>query len=420
MLGVIPLRSAACLAVGSELLGQYRLDSNSLRVTEELARFGVRVEEKRVLGDDVDCVADAIRELLEKVDLVVVTGGLGPTADDVTREAVARALGRSIDHSAELESWIRQRYAEYKRPMPDVCLSMALHVDGSRPLPNARGSAPGLLVHVGDKILAVFPGVPREMEAMLESDLVPELEARCGQKHHLERTLLLGGVVESETEARVRKLYDRFGRENVTILASFGLIRLVLNAEGEGESVQRQLDEMEAAFREVLGHDIAGVDATGLEEVVVNALRSRGQTVATAESCTGGLLGAALTEVSGSSEVYFGGVVSYSNNAKESLLAVPHDVLVKHGAVSEEVARAMAFGVRSRFASNWGVGITGIAGPTGGTDDKPVGTVHWAVSGSERTWHGVARFPGNRSVVRQWSVNAALDSLRRRIERGID
>ncbi len=416
MLSVNRLTSAACLAIGSELLGPRRLDRNSLRVTRELARFGIPVEEKRVLADDVDRVAAAIRELLERADLVVVTGGLGPTADDVTREAVARALGRTLTHSEELERQIRQRYADFNRPMPDVCLSMALHVEGSRPLPNTRGSAPGLLIEVGDKLLAVFPGVPLEMEAMLERDLVPELEARCGRIRRLDRTLMLGGVVESETEERVQSLYTRFGRENVTILASFGLIRLVLTAEGNEDAARRRIDEMEAAFRSVLGDDVAGIDVDGLHHVVVSDLQERSQTVATAESCTGGLLGAALTDVAGASGVYLGGVVSYSNDAKEDLVAVPHDVLLEHGAVSDPVAGAMASGVRARFGSDWGVGITGIAGPTGGTDEKPVGTVHWAVSGGGKVWHGVARFPGNRTVVRQWSVNAALDSLRRRIE----
>jgi nicotinamide-nucleotide amidase len=380
--------------------------------------LGVSVVEKRVLGDNVDDVASALRELLSKADVVVVTGGLGPTADDVTREAVAAALGRTTYHSNELEGWIRQRYAELDRAMPDVCLRMALGVEGTRPLRNTRGTAPGLMAEIDNSLLAVLPGVPWEMELMLERDLLPELEKRCGRSGRAQRTLLLGGVVESATEQRIKHLYDRFGRENVTILASFGVIRLVFTAEGDEVVTKQRLDEMELAFRKLLGSDVAAVDRAGLQHAVVDELGSRGQTMATAESCTGGLIGAAITDVSGSSQVYLGGVVSYSNHAKEEMLGVPRQMLIDHGAVSEPVARAMARGVREKFQSDWAVGITGIAGPTGGTEEKPVGTVHWAVAGPTVEEHRVVRFPGSREVVREWSVNAALDLVRRCVQEG--
>ena len=226
---------------------------------------------------------------------------------------------------------------------------------------------------------------------------------------------MLGGVFESDVEESVRHLYERFGRENVSILASFGMVRLVLNAEGEEVNARRHLDVMERAFREVLGDDVAGVDVSGLPEVVVSELRRRGQALATAESCTGGLVSARLTDVPGASEVFVGGVVSYSNDVKENQLGVPLDVLVEHGAVSEEVARAMASGARTRLAADWGIGITGIAGPTGGTEDKPVGLVHWAVAGPGGVWAEHRVFPGDRTVVREWSLNSTLDLLRRRV-----
>ncbi len=409
-------RTAACLAVGSELMGDRRLDSNSLTVTRTLARFGVQVDEKRVVGDSVELVATAIRELLARHEVVVVTGGLGPTADDVTRDAVAAALGLPIELDAEVEGWIRDRYAELGRDMPEICTSMARVVEGTRPLRNTRGSAPGLLFESGDGILAVFPGVPWEMEEMLERDLVPEIARWSGGTTRISRTLLLGGVVESDTEEKIRHLYDRFGREDVTILASYGVLRLVLAAEGDAAAARHRLDEMERAFRDVLGADVAGVDIDGLPEAVSERLRRRGQTLATAESCTGGLISTRLTDVAGASGVFMGGVVSYSNQAKESILGVPHELLVRHGAVSEAVARAMAAGARERLGADWAIGITGIAGPTGGTPEKPVGLVHWAVAGP-----GVARtaqrvFPGNRSIIREWSANAALDLLRRLLE----
>jgi len=408
-------RTAACLAVGSELLGERRLDSNSLTITRALSRHGVVVTEKRVVGDSVDRLAIAIRELLERHDLVVVTRGLGPTADDVTREAVARALGRELRPSTEVETMIRSRYAELGREMPDICTTMARVVDGSRPLRNRRGSAPGLMVEIDGRLLAVFPGVPWEMEEMLERDLLPEVARWNPGVAKVERTLLLGGVVESEVEERVRHLYQEFGRDNVTILASYGVVRLVLSGEGEKAAALDRVDEMERTFREVLGEDVAGVDLDGLPEAVLGELRRKRATLATAESCTGGLVSARITDVAGASDVFLGGVVSYSNEVKEGVVGVAHDLFLEHGAVSEEVARAMAAGVREKIGADWGVGITGIAGPSGGTEEKPVGLVHWAVAGPDGISARHRVFLGDRTIIREWSGNAVLDLLRRRL-----
>ncbi len=411
-----PISTAACLAVGSELLCGRRLDSNSLVVSTRLAGRGVRVTEKRVVGDDRDAVAGAIRELLTRVDLVVITGGLGPTADDVTREGVAAAFDLGLNPNAEVEAWIREGYLNRGRDMPAIAPSMARVVEGSRPLRNRRGAAPGLLLERGSKLVAALPGVPWEMRDMLEHELEPELARRGTGTVVLVRTLLLGGVVESDVEGRVHHLYDRFGRSNVSILASCGLVRLVMTAEGIPEAAGSRLDEMAAAFRTAVGADLAGVDVETLAEPLIAALEARGETLAAAESCTGGLVGAELTSVPGSSAVFLGGVVSYSNQAKETMVGVAHELLVAHGAVSEPVARAMAGGVRARFGTTWGIGITGIAGPAGGTVDKPVGLVHWAVAGPCGIRARQARFPGDRESVRRWSVNAALDLLRRTLE----
>jgi nicotinamide-nucleotide amidase len=408
-------KTAACLAVGSELLGDNRLDSNSLTITRALSRYGLTVTEKRVIGDSVEWLAAAIGELFDRHDVVVITGGLGPTADDITRDAVARAFDRPIEPSVEVENWIRSRYSELGRDMPDICLTMARVVEGSEPLHNNRGSAPGLLVEERGRLLAAFPGVPWEMEEMLERDLAPRVAEMCPGVRKVSRTLLLGGVVESDTEVKIQHLYPKYGRENITILASYGVIRLVLSCEGDEAETKVRLDEMEAAFRKVLGDDVAAVDVGSLSEVVLDSLRGQGQTLAVAESCTGGLMSAHLTDVPGASEVFLGGVVSYSNEVKESVVDVPRQELIDHGAVSEEVARAMAAGVRARFDSDWGIGITGIAGPTGGTDDKPVGLVHWAVAGPSGLWARNHVFLGDRSIIREWSLNAALDLLRRRL-----
>ncbi len=411
-------RTAACLAVGSELLGEVRLDSNSLAITRALGRHGFQVVEKRVVGDDEHAVAAAITELLGRVEVLILTGGLGPTADDITREAIARALGRRIELDPQVEGWVRAAYEARGRAVPEVSRRMAQVVHGARILPNRKGVAPGLLISTGDRLLIALPGVPFEMEDMLEQEVEPELALRGGGARRFSRTLLLGGVYESEVEGRVRGLYERFGRDNITILASCGVVRLVLSTGGEPTSAQRRLTEMETAFRELLGADVAAVDVSSLEQAVLAELESARMTLAVAESCTGGLLSARLTDVPGASAVFRGGVVSYSNQAKEDLVGVPHALLLEHGAVSEPTARAMADGVRSAFSSDWGIGITGIAGPSGGTADKPVGLVHWAVAGPSGVAAAHRVFAADRAIVRLWSAHVALDLLRRQLAAG--
>jgi len=412
------LETAACVAVGSELLGPEKLDTNSLAVTRVLEQHGLQVVEKRVIGDDVGRIAESLRDLLVRVHVVVVTGGLGGTADDVTRQAVSQALDRPLVRDTELERWLEKRYVELGRTMPEVCRPMADVVPGTLVLGNTVGAAPGLMAEVEGRLLVVLPGVPAEARSMLERDLVPRLRKSTKGRIRASRTLIVGGVLESEVEGRLRPLYERFERSNITILASNGAVRLVLSARGEADVAARRLDEMEDAFRAVLGDDVAGRDVSGLAEVVLVLLRDQGSTLATAESCTGGLVSEWLTEVPGSSEVLLGGVVSYSNQAKEDFLDVPQAMLVEHGAVSDPVAQAMALGARGRFGADWGLGVTGIAGPTGGTADKPVGLVHWSVAGPQGVAAQHRIFSGERSVVRRWSANAVLDLLRRSIGRG--
>jgi nicotinamide-nucleotide amidase len=408
-------RTGACVAVGSELLGEDRLDSNSLLITRTLAKYGVQMVEKRVVGDSVDKIAEAIRELMGRVDMVVVTGGLGPTSDDVTREAVAKAMDRELAHDAEVEEWVRQRYAACGRVMPEIARRMARVVRGARSLPNSRGAAQGMLISSEGRMLAVLPGVPWEMEEMLRLEVEPELELWAHGVRRVSRSLLLGGVYESEIEERIEPLYGSLGRENVTILAKCGVVRIVLSAEGEEAAALRRVTEMEAALCELLGDDVAGVNVLNLEQVVLGELQRSGSTLAAAESCTGGLLSARITDVPGASAVFLGGVVSYSNDVKERVVGVPRELLVAHGAVSEPVARAMASGVRDEFGAGWGLAITGIAGPTGGTEEKPVGLVHWAVAGPGGVTAMDRVFPGDRPTVRLWSVHSALDMLRRRL-----
>jgi len=256
------------------------------------------------------------------------------------------------------------------------------------------------------------------MEEMLEAEIEPELALLGQGVSSFSRTLLVGGVFESSVEERIQHLYDRFGRQRITVLATCGVVRLVLTAVGEPVSAGRRLSEMETAFRQALGSDVAGVDVGGLEKVVLDRLVRTSTTLSAAESCTGGLLSARLTDVPGASEAFLGAVVTYSNEAKEQMVDVPHEMLLEHGAVSEPVVRAMAEGARMQFGADWGLGITGIAGPSGGTADKPVGLVHWAVAGPEGSVSKHRVFPGDRAAIRLWSVHAVLDLLRREISDG--
>ena len=414
------IRTAACLGIGSELLGTDRLDSNSLEITARLEALGIEVVAKGVADDTVEGITAMLACLASRADLVVTTGGLGPTADDVTREALAAWAGRPLVEDAALAAAIRERYRAHGREMPPFALKMARLVEGATPLPNPRGAAAGMMLVRDGAVVAVLPGVPHEMREILESELVPRLRTMAAGERILRRTLFLSGVYESDVERRIAPLYDRFGRTDVTVLCSAGTLRIVLRARGTQAEAARRLDEMTAAFSEAVGDDLAAVDRDDLAGIVVERLAGLGQTVATAESCTGGLIGGALTAVPGASSVFLGGVIAYSNGSKSRDLGVDPAVLEREGAVSEPVARAMAEGARRRFGTDWGIGVTGIAGPGGGTPDKPVGLVHWAVAGPEETVARHRVFPGDRAYVRRATVAMALDLLRRRLGRAAD
>ena len=407
------IRTAACLGIGTELLGTDRLDTNSLEVTARLESLGIEVVAKGVADDTVDGICAVLSCLAGRADLVVATGGLGPTEDDVTREALSAWAGRPLVEDPGLAAAIRERYRAHGLEMPPFAVKMARLVDGATPLPNPSGAAAGMMMERDGTVVAVLPGVPHEMREILDGELVPRLSAMTAGERVLRRTLFLAGVYESDVERRIAPLYERFGRRNVTVLCSAGTVRIVLRARGPEDEARRRLDEMEAAFTEAVGEDLAAVDRDDLAGIVVEQLVRRDQTVATAESCTGGLIGGELTAVPGSSAAFLGGVVAYSNGSKVRDLGVDPGLLEREGAVSEAVARAMAEGARNRFGTDWGIGVTGIAGPGGGTPEKPVGLVHWAVSGPGGTRASHRIFPGDRASVRRATVAMALDLLRR-------
>jgi nicotinamide-nucleotide amidase len=413
---------AAILAVGSELLGTDRLDTNSLTLAAVLERHGVELVGKSVAGDSEEAIADEVRRWVERADLLLVTGGLGPTADDVTRPAVAAALGRGIAVDEEVLATIAARFREYGMRMPEVNRKQAERIDGAAMIANRRGSAPGMRIDLagdgeGGGAVFLFPGVPVELEAMIESDLEAWLAARGGGRGRQRGCLKVSGLPESTVEERIAPAYADFGREAISILAKPGEVLLQFWAEGDDDERRRRLDAIAARLRALVGAAVFTDDPErDLADVVVALLRERGATVAAAESCTGGWLGQRITAVAGASDVFPGGVVAYSNAAKEALLAVPAGLLAEHGAVSEPAARALAAGARERFAATYGLGITGVAGPGGGSDEKPVGTVHVALAGpGGLAVHRRVRFPGDRERVRWLSTTLALELLRRHL-----
>ncbi len=411
---------AAIVAVGSEMLGSERLDTNSLRLAALLARYGVELRRKAVVGDDeADLVAE-IDALLPAYDLIIVSGGLGPTADDLTRPAVAAALGRGISIDPEIVEWIAERFRRMGREMAAVNRRQAEVIDGATVLANDRGSAPGLTLTEGRATLFLFPGVPSELDSMCARYLEPWLAERTGGAALETVVLKTSCVAESTLEEWIAPCYEEFGREAITVLAKPGEVEVWATAAGDPAARGERLARMKARLAALLGDSLyaEGPKAT-LEATVGELLRKAGATLATAESCTGGLTAERLTRVPGSSDTFVGGVVAYSNRLKTELLGVPAELIAEHGAVSEPVARAMAEGARKRLGADYAIAITGVAGPGGGSPDKPVGTVDIAIAGPGDGEVEARRFryPGDRERIRWISSQFALEMLRRRLAR---
>ena len=409
--------NAAILAVGTELLGSERLDTNSLRLAGILRVYGVDLKAKSVSGDDIEEIADQLRFLMERASLIIVSGGLGPTADDVTREGVASALGRELRFEPEILSSIERRFAAFGSDMPEANRRQAYVIDGARVLANEHGSAPGLRVLEAGRTVFLFPGVSFELDEMVKSYLEPWLSENSAGERTEMRILRVSCVSESSVEDQIRPVYEEFGRENISVLSSAGDIAIELTATGSRLKCLARLEAMSGRLTDLLGRTIYSDDRfSSLEEAVARLLLDAGVTVTVAESCTGGLLAQRLTSVPGSSGYFLGGVVTYSNALKQQLLDMPLDLLERHGAVSKEVARAMAEGVRRSLGSDVGIGITGIAGPDGGTDEKPIGTVHIALADRTEVVHRALRFLGDRGRVRRLASQWGLEMMRRRLD----
>ncbi len=408
---------AYLLSTGDEIVRGRTLDRNAPEIARALADIGCGVVGMTTVGDDVDALTDAIRRAAALADVVVMTGGLGPTRDDCTRAAAAAAAGVALRRDAGVEAWLRERWSARGLHMPESNLLQADVPEGADLLPNEFGTAPGFVLAVGGARFFALPGPPREMRGMLAAEVLPRLRAATETSAHVVRTRTLEtfGERESALGERIADLMARDAWPRVGTTADEGTIRVVVHAEGAAAEVDAALGRVEAELRRRLGATVFGVDGATLQEVVVAGLLRTRATLAVAESCTGGLVAGALTSVPGASAVFPGGVVTYSDGAKSDLVGVPADLLARHGAVSEEVVRAMAAGVRARFGAEFGLAVSGIAGPGGGTPEKPVGLVHLALDVRGAVVHRRVMLPGDRALVRTISVKAALDLVRRHL-----
>jgi len=405
---------AEIIAIGSELLTPYRLDTNSLFLTDGLNQVGIRVVHKAVVGDSLDDMRASFRQALDRADLVVACGGLGPTDDDRTREAVADLLSRKLELNEGVLRHIQELFRRFGRVMPEINRRQAMVPEGATVIPNPRGSAPGLWIETSGHIVILLPGVPSELRAMFDQEVRPRL-TRLGHDERLfTRDLRITGLPESEVEQRVSPLYALYPDTETTILASPPGIQLHPRVWSRDPAQANQiLDEMVKRMALALGEHLYSTEGEAMEEVVARALTENRATIAVAESCTGGLLAERLTNIPGSSIYFLGGVVCYSNELKSALVDVPAELIESKGAVSPEVALALADGIRKRTGATIGVGVTGIAGPGGGTPEKPVGLVHIGIADERGPRERRFQFPGDRERIRMHASQTALDSVRR-------
>jgi nicotinamide-nucleotide amidase len=408
--------TAEIIAIGSELLTPERADTNSLWLTEKLNQLGIEVKLKTIVGDDDARLEGAIRDALKRSRVVITTGGLGPTEDDITRKAAARALGRRLILDDRVLEAIRERFNRLGREMPEINARQAMVIEGAEVLPNPHGTAPGLYVEHEGRSVILLPGPPREMQPMFETYVRPKLEAKAGNTRVVRRILRVVGLGESAVDERIAPVYTRYKNPTTTILFNRAEVEIHLTARAATErEAELLLDGLAGQLEERLGDAIFAFRGETMEEVVGLKLAVGGYTLAVAESCTGGLIAQRLTDVPGASAYFIEGVVAYSNEAKIRTLGVPRELIERCGAVSAPVAEAMAEGVRRRAGTDFGLAVTGIAGPSGGTEDKPVGLVFVALADDAHTEHRRLMLTGDRQLIRWRASQAALDLLRRRL-----
>ncbi len=422
---------AEVVGVGTELLMGQIVNTNGAEIARMLAEIGVGVYYQSVVGDNRDRLAEALETALERADVVVACGGLGPTDDDLTRETLAEVTGRSLRRN---EEWARHLEEIFERrrkqrrglsseedyPFPRNNLRQAMVPEGAVLLPNSRGTAPGIYLEHEATIVVLLPGPPGEMRTLMREEVLPrlaqDLSARGEGGVLLSRVLRVIGLGESRVAELLEPILS--GQTNPTIapLAHLGEMHLRITAHApDEETARRYTADTAAEIRSILGDAVYGEDDTTLEAVVGEVLAERGLTVAVAESCTGGLLGHRITNVPGSSRYFRGGIMAYSNELKSALLGIESELIVREGAVSEPVSRAMARGARESCGSDLSVGITGVAGPSGGTPEKPVGLTYVTVADDQGDECRTFQLPGDREEMKLRTTTVALEMLRRRL-----
>lgn len=413
---LLPTITAEIIAIGSELLAPDRTDTNSLWLTEKLNGIGIEVKLKTIVGDDDSRLEEAIRDATRRSKVVITTGGLGPTEDDITRKVAARALGRRLLLDDALLEGIRRRFESFGLTMPERNSRQAMVIDGAQVLDNPNGTAPGLFIEHEGTAIALLPGPPREMRPMFESHVLPRLVDRAGSVKVVRRMLRVAGLGESAVDEKIAPIYTQYENPQTTILFNQSEIEIHLTARGRTEAeAEALLDRLSEQLEERLGDAVFSFAGEKMEEVVGLKLSVGRYTLAVAESCTGGLISQRLTDVTGSSRYFVQGVVAYSNETKTRALGVKTALLREHGAVSAEVAEAMAEGVRKRANTDFGLSVTGVAGPDGGSEEKPVGLVYIALADDAHLKSRKLMIPGDRQLIRWRASQAALDLLRRRL-----
>jgi len=411
---------AEIIAVGSEMLTPHRQDTNSLYLTELLNSLGVIVNFKTIVGDRRRDIVNAIRSALGRVDILILMGGLGPTEDDLTREAVAEALELTLKRDAAQVAALHARAASWRISMPQNNLKQADVLEGATLLPNPNGSASGQWLETVfngyRKLVTLVPGPPHECRPLFENECIPRLREIVPQRAIATRTLKAAMIPESQADKILAPIYTTYSDVETTLLAHAGDLQISLQcAKPTDQEAQGRVDELAGRIEEALEEWLYSSEGDSLEQIVLYYLGLRQATLAVAESCTGGMIAQRITSVPGSSRSFLGGAIVYSDELKSAFAGVSADLIAQHGAVSPEVAKALANGIRLRTGATIGLGITGIAGPTGGTDAKPVGLVCIAVSDAQKTESMDRTFRGDRQRIREWASQQALDLVRRRL-----
>ena len=408
--------SAEIIAVGSELLTPTKIDTNSLWLTEKLNEIGIEVKLKTIVGDDAERLEETIRDAFGRSNIVVTTGGLGPTEDDITRNVSAKAIGRRLVFNEEVLEEVRARFRSFGREMPETNKRQAYIIEGADILPNPNGSAVGMSLKDGEKFFVVLPGPPRELKPMFENFVLPKLRETAGQIFVKRKILRVSGMGESAVDEMIAPIYKSY--KNVTTSILFNRSEIELHLASQTETIaeaERILEELSGKIVEKVGVAVFAVNGETMETVVGKLLADNGKTLSVAESCTGGLIARRLTEVSGSSAYFMEGAVTYSNESKIRTLNVPREIIEAHGAVSRETAEAMAKGMREKAQTDFAVSVTGIAGPNGGTAEKPVGLVYIGFADKIEVTSIKIILPGDRYLIRWRTSQAALDLLRRKM-----